>query len=97
MEKFTTRLTESYNLRQEVFELVKNYVIDEEEDIFRIDVEPDKFVVSFKPKFGSGLDSVEPMSNAYKSIVEIAKSGGYNSIQTLNIEDIFTVKFKKIY
>jgi len=92
MEKFTTLITENYNLQQSLLELIRTYVNHVTEDIFRIDVNETFIEVSFKPNFGENAMKV---MEAYGEIIELTGKE-YNILDKfVTDENSFTLKLKK--
>lgn len=91
MEKFTTLLTENYSLQQELYNLVKNYVNHETEELYRINVTPEFVEISFKPNFGSTLGA---WTEAMEAIAQVASD--YPIIDKLDSnENVFSITLKK--
>lgn len=67
MEKFTTILSENYQLEEQMRELVKTLVL-EESDIKLFEFNGGEFRISFRPKT-TDVDSLLPITNQIKDVV----------------------------
>ena len=89
MEKFTTLITENYNIEQEV----RNYVLTltKEPESVMVECTPEELKIKFIPKFFFGFDE---FSEIFLKLSEI--SGGYQNIGKTNInEEIFDITITK--
>jgi len=72
MERFSTRITETYNLEQEMIELVSK--LTNESKSISVKCTPKEFKVSFTPNFGN---NVKKVFNVMESISKIANEYPY--------------------
>lgn len=87
MEKFTTILSENYQLEEQMKELVKTLVI-EETDIRLFEFNGNEFRISFKPK-NSNVDLLIPLTTQIKEVVGFP-------VTSVNIsKDNFEITLKK--
>jgi len=89
MERFSTRITETYNLEQEMIELVSKFT--NESTSISVKCTPKEFKVNFTPNFGN---NVKKVFDVMESISKVANE--YHYIKNSNIEnDKFNLILKK--